>query len=240
MAAPGAAISNPGVTDIVARSVANNDANWKAAPQFDYKERDVITKGGRNTTRTFQVVMLDGSPYDMKLDAPASGEKLQREEARRKRESPDARNVRIASYRRERRQDHELMAEMVHAFHFRLIGHTTIDGRDCFQVEATPRPDYVPYSRETKVLSGMRGTLWVDAATYQWVKVTASVFRPVAFGLFIAHVEPGTEFTLQEAPVEGGLWMPRHFRMQVKASVLFWSRNSVDDETYWDYHRAQR
>jgi hypothetical protein len=35
----------------------------------------------------------------------------------------------------------------------------------------------VPKSRETKVLTGMQGTMWIDTKTYQWVKVTASVFR---------------------------------------------------------------
>ena len=49
----------------------------------------------------------------------------------------------------------------------------------------------------------MRGKMWIDTRQYQWVKVHAEVFRPVAFGLFIAHVEPGTEFTLEESPIGG-------------------------------------
>jgi hypothetical protein len=36
---------------------------------------------------------------------------------------------------------------------------------------------YVPKSREAKVLTGMHGTMWNDTKSYQWVKVTASVFR---------------------------------------------------------------
>jgi hypothetical protein len=67
--------------------------------------------------------------------------------------------------------------------------------------------------------------------------VTAAVFRPVAFGLFLAHVQPGTEFTLEEAPVEGDLWLPAHFQVKVDAKVLLWSRRSVDNETYSDYRR---
>ena len=84
----------------------------------------------------------------------------------------------------------------------------------------------------------MRGKMWIDAEQYQWVRVHAEVFRPVAFGLFIAHVEPGTEFTLEEKPVQSGLWLPSHFSMQVRANVLFLSRNSNDDETYSNYHRT--
>jgi len=245
--ATAATISNPAVNEIVTRSVANNDANWKLAPQFRFKERDIITKGGDTSRRTYEVVMLDGSPYNKEIainGRPLSAAELKHQDAklrheaeRRRGESPAERQKRLAEYQRERQQDHALMNEMIQGFNFRLVGHATVNGRDCFQVEATPRPGYVPHSRETKVLSGMRGTLWIDSTAYQWVKVTASVFRPVAFGLFIAHVEPGTQFTLEEAPVEGNVWMPVHFRTDVKAEVLFWSHNSTDDETYWDYHR---
>ena len=46
------------------------------------------------------------------------------------------------------------------------------------------------------------------------------VFHLVAFGLFIAHVYPGTEFMLEEAPLAGNIWLPSHFSMNVKARML--------------------
>lgn len=239
--------STPDVNDIVNRSVVNNDADWKAAPQYEFEEHDVITKGSERTVRTYDVLMIDGSPYNKTIaigGKPLSGaaakreeDKLRHEVQRRRTETPDARRKRIAEYEQGRRQDHALMREMIKAFQFKLIGTETMNGRECFRVEAMPRPGYVPPSRDTKVLTGMRGTLWIDTAEYQWVKVNAYVFRPVAFGLFIAHVQPGTEFTLDEAPVTGKLWLPSHFRTTVKATILFWRRDSTDDETYTNYHR---
>ena len=80
--------------------------------------------------------------------------------------------------------------------------------------------------------------MWVDAAQYQWVKVEAEVFRPVTFGLSIAHVEPGTQFMLEQQPVRSGLWLPSHFSMRVKAKVMLWSRRSSDDESYSSYRAA--
>ena len=236
------------VAEIVRRSVENNQRNWAAAPQFQFTEHDLITKGGKRTDRTYQVMMIDGSPYDKTIavngrplseaQARAEDEKLRREEDHRRRETPQERSKRIAEYEKGRRQDHALMGDMIRAFDFSLPGSEQMNGRECFRVDATPKPGYNPPTRQTKVLTGMKGTLWIDVSQYQWVRVKAAVFRPVSFGLFIAHVQPGTEFTLDEAPVEGGLWMPAHFRVQINASVLFWSRNSVDDETYTDYTRA--
>jgi hypothetical protein len=132
------------------------------------------------------------------------------------------------------------MREMIKAFDFKLSGEQTVNGRRCVVLNATPKAGYRPPSRDTQVLTGMRGTMFVDAEKYQWVKVHAEVFRPVSFGLFFATVRPGTEFTLEQAPVAGNLWLPSHFSMNVNARVLLWSHDSADDETYSNYHLAAR
>jgi hypothetical protein len=239
----------PEAADLVRRSVENNERNWKAAPAYTYTESDVITKSGKTSRRKYRVLMIDGSPYNELIAennepltgarAAAEQKKLEQETARRKAESPAARARRVAQYQRERRQDHALMAEMVKAFDFKIASRERVNGRDCWVLDATPRPGYRPINRDTRVLTGMRGRMWVDAQEYQWVKVHAEVFRPVAFGLFIAHVQPGTEFTLEETPVGSGIWMPSRLITKVRATALvFWSQNSVDDETYTDYRRG--
>lgn len=177
---------------IVQRSVANTNTDWAAAPQFDFNEQDIVTQHGKRTVKTYQVLMIEGSPYNelIAIDGhPLSAEqktaedrKLQRETEHRRKESTSARQKRVAEYQKERRQDHALMAEMVRAFDYKLDGQETINGRRCFVLEATPKASYQPPSRETQVLKGMRGKMWVDAAQYQWVRVHAEVFRPVSFG----------------------------------------------------------
>lgn len=239
----------PDAADLVRRSVENNERNWKAAPAYTFTERDAITKSGKTTRREYRVWMIEGSPYNQLIaenGEPLSGaraaaerKKLDAETARRRSENPAARARRMAQYQHERRQDRALMSQMVRAFDFKLAGREQVNGRDCWVLEATPKPGYRPIDRDTRVLTGMRGRMWVDAREYQWVKAHAEVFRPVAFGLFFAHVQPGTEFTLEEAPIGGGLWMPSRLVTKVRATALmFWSQNSVDDETYRDY-RAQ-
>jgi hypothetical protein len=238
----------PNPKDIVARSVANTQADWRVAPQYDFTERDATTPDGRNTSK-YRVMMIDGSPYDEliaengeplpKPEAAAEARKLRRETARRQHETPYQRRKRVAEYDRERRQDNALLKTMIDGFNYRLAGEATIDGRRCYVLKGTPKPGFQPTSRETEVLKGMRGTMWIDEQQYQWAKVEAEVFRPVTFGLFIARVRPGTEFTLEQRPVGGNLWLPSHFSMRVKATVLhFWAHNSFDDETYRDYHKA--
>lgn len=235
----------PDVRDIVARSVANNQADWKAAPQFSFTQREV---NGKGPSHTYRVTMIDGSPYNetiaidgeplSKQAKAAEEEKLHREQWKRQHESPETRARRIADYQQGRKQDHALMQEMIAGFTFHLDGVEMMDGHKCYKITASPNPAYVPKSRETQVLKGMRGALWIDAEAYQWVQVQAAVFRPVAFGLFVAHVEPGTAFLLREGPVGGNIWMPTYFETRVNAKVLFFGYQSLEQDTYWGYTRT--
>ncbi len=237
----------PDPTEIVQRSVQSINRDWDAAPQYDFTERDDITKSGKRTVKTFRVTMIDGSPYNELIavngkplparQAAAEKQKLQQETDRRRHESANQRQARIAAYEKERHQDHALFREMMKAFEFKQAGEETLNGRRCLVLDATPKPGYRPPTRETAVLEGMRGKMWVDAEQYQWVKVQAEVFRPVTFGLFIARVRPGTAFTLEQAPVAGNIWLPSHFSMRLNARVLVWSKRSTDDETYTAYAR---
>lgn len=237
----------PNPEEIVRTSVEAIRADWEQAPKYSYLERDVESK--RHSTpvaKTSRVLMIDGSPYNfvtaindqaLSPDEKASEQlKLEREIARRQKESERDRQRRIAKYQKESDRDHEMLKEMVDAFEFHLTGEAQVDGHACWLLAAEPKPGYQPNNHEGRVLKGMKGQLWIDKATYQWVKVHAEVVRPVSFYGFLAKVGPGTEFDLEQAPVADGVWMPKEFRVQVRASALgFLSENSTEHETYRDY-----
>jgi hypothetical protein len=240
-----AAASQPDTQEIIRRSVAATKADMEAAPDFSYVERDVETKSGKSIRATYEVLMIDGSPYyrlialnDEKLSAEQEAqeqEKLQREIAKRANESPQARAKRLARYRKDQQRELALMSEMADAFDFSLIREDWLEGHGVYVFKATPKPGYQPQTRETRVLKGMQGELWIDKDTYQWVKVEAEAVKPVWFGWFIAKVSPGTRFLLEQEPVLKNLWLPKHFHVDVKASILWVQQNSTKDETYQNY-----
>jgi hypothetical protein len=238
----------PDAEEIVRRSLVNTQSDWRQSPKYDFMERDVLDKGN---TKSYRVLMIEGSTYNEltavngkplpPAEARQQERKLREEISRRQHETPERRRRRVAEYEKERRQDEALLEAMTKAFQFRLNGEETVAGRRCFVLTGDPKPAYQPTSRETRVLKGMRGKLWVDEQKFQWVKVEAEVFRPVAFGLFIARVEPGTEFVLEQRPVNDSLWLPSHFSMKVKARVLrVLAHNTNDDETYWNYQPSSQ
>lgn len=246
--------NSPAAAEIVHKSVAANLADWKAQPEYAYRELDVKSKADSTgqtrseQSRTYEVMMIEGSPYN-RLIAIANEPlgraqqqleqiKLNAETARRQNESGRDREARIAKYQNERAEEHTLMQQMVAAFTFRLSGEEQIHGTDCYVLDAVPKPDYTPPVQRARVLKGMQGRLWIDKAHYHWVKVQAEVTSPVEFGLFIAKVKPGTRFELDQAPV-GDVWLPKCFTETVNATVLgFYSMRSKEEDHYSDYHQT--
>jgi hypothetical protein len=222
--------------------------DWQQELVLGDVERDEDTKGGKTTSETFMAIMIDGSPYNRIIERnnlPLSSEeearqkeKLQEEYTKRANESPEERADRIAKYQKEWNRVFVLLRNLKGAFDFQLTGEETVEGYNVYVIRATPRPDYQPDSRETKILAGMQGTLWIDKATYRWVRVEAEVIKPVWFGWFIARVFPGTQFLLEQSPLPTGIWLPKHFHMHVDASILWQHKEYSHDETYHDYRPA--
>jgi hypothetical protein len=240
-----ASLAQQDADTIIQRSVAANEADWKAAHEYDYVERDRQKGGG---TKTSEELMILGSPYErlVEVNGKALPPEQQRREQReletalveRRKESQQQRGKRIAKYEKERESDHLLMEQLTKALDFKLMGEQKLGPYEVYVLKATPRPGYEPPNNEAKVLTGMEGKLWIDERTFQWVKVEATVIRPVSIEGFLAEVEPGTHFELEKAPVADGIWLPKHFAMKSQAKVLFlFTRKSQADETYSDYHK---
>jgi hypothetical protein len=236
---------SPDVRQIIEKSVEANKVDFKAAAEYNWKERDRTAKG----SKTFQVIMLEGSPYHRLVGIngePLSAEaqtderkKLEQAAAKRRSESRAEKQKRMQKFEKERRRDYEMMAQLTKAFSFKLIGEQQLNGFNVWALKATPLASYKPPNMETEVLQGMEGQLWIDQKTFQWVKVTARVVRPVSLAGFLAQVQPGTQFELEKKPVATGIWLASHFSMKSDAKVLHvFSHNSQEEVAFFDYEKA--
>jgi hypothetical protein len=247
----------PGAQDareIMRHSVQKGAADWDVVSTYSYLETDSNQKldaeghARQETRKTFEVQLIDGSPYNklVALDGkPLSADderkeriKLKNVVAERARESREARAKRIAKFHQDRQADGSLMKEMMDAFDFTLKGEDKLNGHDVYVVEAKPRPGYHPTSQKTKVLMAMRGRLWIEKQGYHWVRAEAEVTQPVTVGL-IANVGVGTRFELYQEPAEDGRWLPKRFVEQANVTFLGLKHYRVHmEEIYTDYRRA--
>jgi hypothetical protein len=233
------------VASIIRKSTEANNRDWTAAPEFDNSERD-HTKG---KDKTYADTMLYGSPYQRLIAVNGrslSAEQQKEEEkkyqntvAERQHESPDKRSERIAKYHAERKRDRVMLEQMTTAFDFHLVGQRILAGRRVYVLKATPHPGYKPPDRDSLVLTGMDGTLWIDQQTFQWVKVEAHVIQPVRIEGFLAEVEPGTRFEVEKRPVTDDIWLTSHFSMKSNAKVmLLIPHRGQEDDSFFNYHKS--
>lgn len=237
---------------IIKKSVAVNNLDWKAQSLYGHRELDVKarldTDGNSKSrqSRTFEVMMIEGSPYErlVGIDSEPLGAdleqqekiKLNREIKRRQAESMGDRQARIARYRTQRAEEQMLMQQMANAFNFRFLGQEQLDGVSCYRLAATPNPDYTPPVEKARVLTGMQGELWISEQSYHWVRVRAQVTEPVEFGFFIAKVKPGTSFELDQQRV-GDMWLPKRFTQSVNASIFgLYGYRTKEETDFSGYH----
>ena len=236
----------PDAKTIIERSVQAIKKDFAAAPAYNNKERDRTPDGNK----LYQITMLDGTPYQRLIaengkplsqaqEAEAM-KKQQQAEAQHQSESAGERRSRIANYRKDLARDHNMYEQLTEAFDFKLVGQGKLRKFNVYLLKATPKPGYRPPNMECQALPGMQGQLWVDQKTFQWVKVTAQVIRPVSIEGFLAQVEPGTRFELEKAPVGNGVWLPSHFKMKSHSKVFFLVNHySSQNQTFFDYVSAK-
>jgi len=236
------------VQDLIRKAASTMQADWGAAPGFAFVQRDVTTSKGVTTSKTHQVFMIAGSDYYMPVaidDKPLSAdqqklelEKLRQEVERRKHETPEEAQRRSEQYLKLREQNGVLLNEFTNAFDFTLAGEEIFNGRPAYVLNATPRPSYRPPNRTAKILTGMRGRLWVDKQSFHWVKAEAEVLKPVSvFGIF-AKVLPATRMELEMMPVTDSVWLVSRFAVDMRLSI-FWRKSAkATESTFSGYEPA--
>jgi hypothetical protein len=242
--------AKPNANQLMAQSVKVTERNWAQAPEYSFTRTEINSKGASKLVRkTDEVLMINGSPYSklIALDgrpltaqqAREQEQKLRQEVAKRAAESPRQRRWRIGKYNEERNHDHQILLELTNAFNYTVLGEQRINGRDAWILHGILKPGYVPKNREGRVLTGMDVKFWIDKETLQWPRVEAEVQKPVTMYV-VGTVHPGTRFVLEQEVVSATLWLPKTFRIQVKATAFgFLNRDSSSEETYANYRLAQ-
>jgi hypothetical protein len=238
--------SRGGVDGIVRQWMAANRRDFEATPHYDYSERDKDDSG----SKTYDVEMLLGTPYKRLIAVngrPLSQDERRKhaedfadERTRRQEESPDERADRLAEYDEDRQRARRILDELPHAFEYTRLSDRRVNGRAVHVLQAVPRTGYRPPNVASQVLTGMRGQFWIDAASGQLVRAFAHVLKPVSIVGFLVSVRPGTEFELEQMPIGDGVWLPAHFRIKSRSSILLlFHHHTYEDRTYFNYHKSR-
>jgi hypothetical protein len=232
--------------EIVQRATAALNSDWASDPLYACVERDEVQKGEKVTSKTFEVVMIDGSDYHFALavdDQPLSPDsekteliKFRNEVRRRKSESTSARRARINTWKKHRDENGELLLDFPTSLTFQLGGEETKNGHSAYVLSASPAPGVVPTTRAAKVLSGMRGKVWVERDTLHPMFVECTVVTPVPVYGALASVLPGTQIEIRMTPVTDSIWLIDEVSTKLNVSKLhMFKSTAVTRSTYTQY-----
>jgi len=223
-------------------------SDWAAAPAFAFVQRDVSASKGVITRKTHQVFTISGSDYYMPIAIndellPADQQekelrRLQEEVDRRSHETTKEAQRRSEQYCKAREQNGVLLLEFTKAFDFTLAGEDMTNGHPTYVLDAKPRPGYQPPNRTGRILTGMRGRLWIEKESFHWVKGEAEVLKPVSIFGFFAKVLPGTRMDLEMIPVTGDVWLVRRFAVAMNLSMFWRKSTKTMESTFSDYRPA--
>lgn len=225
---------------IVLKSLDANDANSRIAKNYTFVERieqrdlDDAGRLKKRDSRTYDVTLLEGSPYRRLLqrdDAPLlpaeeakEREKLERSIAQRKKETPGERSRRLADWEAKRKKQQEEFRQLLDAFDPKLAGEQILEGRPVYVIEMLPHPGYRPRGGVTRLYPRLKGCLWIDKTGHEWVKAEAEAIDTLSLGWIVARVYKGTHFVFEQSRVNNEVWMPKHVIVAYSARLALFKR----------------
>lgn len=248
------------IKELIQRVADKDLENNKKLHNYTYSERQEEHKlNGKGEevsteTKTFDVVQIYGeSVYRLvaKNDKPLSEKEAAKEEEKiqkiidkRRNESDSDREKRLKKEEKEREDDREFVKEIADAYNFTHVGTEQLEGRDTYVIAAEPRPGFEPHRKEAKILTKVRGRIWINAAENQWVKLDAEVIDTISFGLFLARLHKGTHIMTEQTRVNDEVWLPRHtaVHVDVRLALLknFNLNVDVTDKDYKKFHAESK
>lgn len=245
--------ATPDPNQLVRQSAEIDHRTMELARNYTCRQREVekqLDSHGQVKSvevKTWDITVLYGEPYARlveKNDKPLSVEDEKKEQekidkfiARRKNESEEEQQKRQAKQKKEREEGRAFLRDVANAYDFRIVGEEPVDGRDAWVLEATPRKDFHPTQPHADVLPKLKGKLWIDKQDYNWVKAEAEAIDTISFGLFLARVHKGSQFSFEQVRLNNEVWLLRRFYLNASARVMLFKNEGLEQEDIFSNYK---
>lgn len=224
------------VREIVRRAVEHNQRDSRFAGAYTYRQRqDVREVDGtgqvkKRTLETWDITLLDGSPYrrlvarnDQPLspgEQKAEDERLRWNEDQRHKETGEQRGRRVSEWQHRLERQRDPVKELPDAFDFTMMGEEQLAGRAVYRIEATPKPGYKPKSQFASFFPKVKLHLWIDKTDLQGARAEMEVLDPISFGGFVVRLTRGTRLSIEQTRLGEGVWLPKEVSLTAAARIL--------------------
>lgn len=130
------------------------------------------------------------------------------------------------------------MDDVVAMLTFKMVRRESVNGRDAIVITFAPRPDADAETREGRIAKAFTGSVWVDEAAQEVIRVEATAVDTISFGFgLIARLNEGSTVTLHRKPIDDGLWLPTSIRFAGEGRALLVRKLNVDQRIEWSEYR---
>lgn len=117
---------------------------------------------------------------------------------------PELQQTRLKDQQSDRRRRDNVIKDIPDAFVYSYAGRGP---KGTIMLKFRPAPNFQPSSRQSLILQGMAGELWVDPSTQRMVKIDGKLINDVKIGWgFLARLNQGGTFLMQQSQGPDGTW----------------------------------
>lgn len=139
--------------------------------------------------------------------------------------------------RRRRPQGRSSIEDTVSVLRFTIDRRERVGGRDQIVITFEPKEGAKPQTREGRLARVLKGTVWVDEASREVVRVEATAMDDVSYGLgVIAKLRKGAVMSLTRERVDDQVWLPTSLRFSGEGRAMLFRKLTVNHVIEWyDY-----
>jgi hypothetical protein len=152
----------------------------------------------------------------------------------------DERRSREEDAARARERGEQRITDLMATLQFQVDGRTVYEGVPAIVVAFAPRPGAKPETWMGRMAQRFVGTVWVDEAAAEVMRVEATSVDSISFGFgLLARLGKGAEATLTRQAVAQDFWMPNRMKLKGQGrAVMFLRKLEIDFVVEWfDYRR---
>ena len=223
---------------LVTRAIENQHRNDLALAQFERKERIVSRRGKAAVASDWTTEVIPAGDHRIRVELerdgkpadPASLEDRWRQAAQSltKDAETDVPNAKDEDDDRQDRREHaryqdryEMVDAVAHAFRFHWVGRTEQDGRGVLEFSFEPDPSFKSSKLFAIVYAHMVGTVWVDEANSEVVRIDARLRDDVSIAAgLIVKIDRGAQASLRQQEVATGIWEPVQYSYDYQGRKL--------------------
>jgi hypothetical protein len=130
--------------------------------------------------------------------------------------------------------------DIVEVLEFRIDRREMLDRRETIVVQFAARPAAKPETREGRLARNFKGTIWVDEAAREVMRVQAVAIDNLSYGYgVVARLNEGTSATLVRQRADADIWLPSLLRFMAEGRAMLFRKLNLDYVVEWfDYKKV--